>query len=61
MGEEKEKRSASSVPHFITEADEEGTLNRFERKTQISSFSSNDSLGRPHLHSPSLACRVLIN
>ena len=24
----------------------------------ISSFSSNDSLGRPHLHSPSLACRV---
>ena len=26
----------------------------------ISSFSSNDSLGRPHLHSPSLACRVSI-
>jgi len=24
------------------------------------SFSSNDSLGRPHLHSPSLACRVFL-
>jgi hypothetical protein len=26
----------------------------------ISSFCSNDSLGRPHLHSPSLACRVFL-
>jgi hypothetical protein len=24
------------------------------------SFCSNDSLGRPHLHSPSLACRVFL-
>ena len=33
---------------------------RIAGANSISSFSSNDSLGRPHLHSPSLACRVFL-
>ena len=33
---------------------------RIAGANSISAFSSNDSLGRPHLHSPSLACRVFL-
>jgi hypothetical protein len=35
-------------------------VSRTAGANSISSFCSNDSLGRPHLHSPSLACRVFL-